>query len=195
MQQDRVEVLQRPYQERRAPLEQLFTDRTLTAPWVLVPMTTDLAKAREWLETWTDVSGVEGLLIKPLTSKYLPSYRGWTKVRRRDTTEAIIGAVTGTLTHPGLLVLARHDQAGRLRAVGRTVPLRPEQARQVGEHLSVAGPGHPFEGVRFAASWGSRDVLDVVLVRPDLVAEVSADRAVDLGVFRHRSGSSGSAWT
>ncbi len=185
LQLDGEELLRRPYRDRRTQLEKLFTDRALTAPWTLCPMTTDLAKAREWLETWTDVSGVEGLVIKPLTSRYLAGYRGWTKIRRRDTTEAIIGAVTGTLTRPGLLVLGRLDQAGRLRAVGRTVPLRPDTSRQVGEHLAAAGPGHPFEGVRFASAWGSRDVLDVVLVRPGLVAEVSADRAVDLGVFRH----------
>ncbi|MFE5621119.1 hypothetical protein ACFQ8S_03555 [Streptomyces virginiae] len=108
-------------------------------------MTTDLAKAREWLETWTDVTGVEGLVIKPLTSKYLPGY-AWTKIRRRDTTEAIIGAVTGTLTCPQLLVLGRYDQGGRLRAVGRTVPLRPDAARQVAEHLTAAAPGHPWTG-------------------------------------------------
>ncbi|WP_327364683.1 ATP-dependent DNA ligase [Streptomyces sp. NBC_01296] len=185
LQLDGEELLRRPYRDRRTQLEKLFTDRALTAPWTLCPMTTDLAKAREWLETWTDVSGVEGLVIKPLTSRYLAGYRGWTKIRRRDTTEAIIGAVTGTLTRPGLLVLGRLEQAGRLRAVGRTVPLRPDTSRQVGEHLAAAGPGHPFEGVRFASAWGSRDVLDVVPVRPDLVAEVSADRAVDLGVFRH----------
>ncbi|WP_338120200.1 hypothetical protein [Streptomyces agglomeratus] len=58
-------------------------------------------------------------------------------------------------------------------------------SRQVGEHLAEAGPGHPFEGVRFTAAWGSCDVLETVLVRPDVVAEVSADRAVDRGVFRH----------
>lgn len=40
-------------------------------------MTTDLAKAREGLQTWTDVSGVEGIVVKPLTSRYLPAYRGW----------------------------------------------------------------------------------------------------------------------
>ncbi|MFK0258432.1 ATP-dependent DNA ligase [Streptomyces sp. NPDC090445] len=185
MQLDGEELLQWPYVERRTLLETLFTDYALTAPWTLCPMTTDLAKARERLETWTDVSGVEGLVIKPLTSQYLAGYRGWTKIRRRDSTEAIIGAVTGTLTRPGLLVLGRYDTGGRLRAVGRTVPLRPEVSRQVGEHLAAAGPGHPFDGVRFAASWGSRDLLDVVPVRPDLVAEVSADRAVDQGVFRH----------
>ncbi|MFG2298995.1 hypothetical protein [Streptomyces sp. NPDC048603] len=86
---------------------------------------------------------------------------------------------------PGLIVLGRHDTGGRLCAVGRTVPLRPDVSRQVGEHLAAADPGHPFEVVRFTASWGSGDVLDVTLVRPDVVAKVSADRAVDQGVLRH----------
>ncbi|MET9960073.1 ATP-dependent DNA ligase [Streptomyces sp. NPDC006326] len=185
LQQDGEELLHLPYQERRARLESLFTTRALTAPWTLCAMTTDLATAREWLESWTDVSGVEGIVIKLLASRYLPSYRGWTKIRRRDTTEAIIGAITGTLARPQLLVLGRHDQDGRLRAVARTVPLRPEAAKQVGEHLAAARPGHPWTGVIFASAWGSRDVLDVVLVRPELVAEFSADRAVDRGVFRH----------
>ena len=100
--------------------------------------------------------------------------------------ERSVGAITGTLTRPQLLVLGRHDQDGRLRAVGRTVPLRPDAARQVAEHLTAAAPGHPWEGVRFSATWGSRDVLDTTLVRPGLVAEVSADRAVDRGgVYRH----------
>ncbi|MFE2879205.1 ATP-dependent DNA ligase [Streptomyces roseus] len=186
LQLDGVETLNLPYGERRRRLEVLFSARALTAPWTLCPMTTDLATAQEWLQSWTDVSGVEGLVIKPLTSKYLPNTRGWTKVRRRDTTEAVIGAITGTLTRPGLLVLGRYDEEGRLRTVGRTVALRPEQARQVAEHLAAAEPGHPWAGVRFAASWGSRDVLDAVLVRPEAVAEISADRAIDHGgIFRH----------
>ncbi|MEV7730129.1 hypothetical protein AB0P15_36265 [Streptomyces sp. NPDC087917] len=82
--------------------------------------------------------------------------------------------------------MGRHDDIGRLRTVGRTVPLGPEQARQVAAHLAPAEPGHPWEGVRFAASWSSSDTLDTTLVRPDLVAEISADRAVDRGgVWRH----------
>ncbi|MGW7458445.1 ATP-dependent DNA ligase [Streptomyces sp. NPDC054797] len=179
LQLEGMELLARPYRERRALLEDLFTDHAVTAPWTLCPMTTDLATAREWLESWTDVSGVEGVVARGVNQPYRPAVRGWTKVRRRDTTEAVIGAITGTLTCPQLLVLGRHDPSGRLRAVGRTVPLRPEQARQVGEHLAATDPGHPWERVRFASAWGSRDVLDVVLVRPELVGEVSADRAVD----------------
>ncbi|MFE5861517.1 ATP-dependent DNA ligase [Streptomyces virginiae] len=186
LQQDGQELLARPYAERRALLENLFSEHALTAPWTLCPMTTDLAQAREWLEPWTDVSGVEGILVKSMSQRYLPGYRGWTKIRRRDTTEAIIGAITGTLTRPQLLVLGRHDQNRRLRAVGRTVPLRPDAARQVAEHLTAATPGHPWEGVRFSATWGSRDVLDTTLIYPVLIAEVSADRAIDHGgVFRH----------
>ncbi|MFE1413437.1 ATP-dependent DNA ligase [Streptomyces sp. NPDC058746] len=154
LQLDGQELLQRPYSDRRARLEALLADHALTAPWTLCPMTTDVATAREWLESWTDVSGVEGILIKPLTSKYLPSYRRWTKIRRRDTTEAVIGAVTGTYARPQLLILGRHDETGRLRTVGRTVPLRPAQARQVADHLTAADPGHPWTGARFTASWG-----------------------------------------
>lgn len=186
LQQDGQELLRRPYAERRSLLENLFSEHALTAPWTLCPMTTDLAKAQEWLHSWTDVSGVEGILIKRMSQRYLPGYRGWTKIRRRDTTEAIIGAVTGTLTRLQLLVLGRHDQDGRLRAVGRTVPLRPDAARQVAEHLTPAAPGHPWTGVKFSATWGSRDVLDTTLVHPALVAEVSADRAIDHGgLYRH----------
>ncbi|MFE9933581.1 hypothetical protein [Streptomyces sp. NPDC005533] len=128
---------------------------------------------------------MEGILIKPLNSRYLPGYRGWTKIRRRDTTEAIVGAITGTLTRPQLLVLGRYDTDGRLRAVGWTVPLRPDAARQGAEHLTAAAPG-TRGGPKFSAAWGSRDVLDTTLVHPGLVAEVSADRAIDHGgVFRH----------
>ncbi|MFD5891971.1 ATP-dependent DNA ligase [Streptomyces sp. NPDC060334] len=186
LQADGTELLHLPYRERRRRLEVLFAARGLSAPWTLCPMTTDLAKAREWLESWTDVSGVEGILIKNTNQRYLPNHRGWTKIRRRDTTEAIIGGVTGNLARPQLLVLGRHDDTGWLRAVGRTAPLRPDQVRQVAERLTAASPGHPWTGARFSATWGSRDILEVVLVDPGLVAEISADTAVDRGdVHRH----------
>ncbi|MFD3780323.1 hypothetical protein [Streptomyces sp. NPDC058612] len=63
LQIDGIELLALPYAERRR-LEVLFAARALTAPWTLCPMTTDPDRAREWLEDWTDVSGVEGILVK-----------------------------------------------------------------------------------------------------------------------------------
>lgn len=187
LQQDGVELLRQPYWQRRQRLERLFATHRLGAPWTLCPMTTELVKAEQWLETWSGaVAGLEGIVVKPMRQPYQPGSRGWYKLRRRDTTEAIIGATTGTFARPQLLLLGRHDQHGHLRPVGRTGPLRPEAARLVAGSLTAAGEEHPWRGMRFSSAWGSRDILQVTLVAPDLVAEVSADTAVDYGgVYRH----------
>ncbi|MET7296579.1 hypothetical protein ABZS79_31495 [Streptomyces griseoloalbus] len=63
LQVDGQELLQVPYGERRAQLERLFTDRELSARWTLCPKTTDVATAREWLTSWRQVPGVEGLVV------------------------------------------------------------------------------------------------------------------------------------
>jgi hypothetical protein len=86
-------------------LEGLFCERGLTPPWTLCPMTTDPVVAQEWLTSWMEVPGVEGLVIKGMRQRYLPGARGWFKVRRRETTEAIVD-------------LVRED----------TVPLKPDSA-------------------------------------------------------------------
>lgn len=179
-------LMPRPYTERRAELEALFAEHALTAPWTLCPMTTHPALAREWLEEWTEVPGLEGLVLKPLNGRYTPGRRGgWSKIRRRDTTEAIVGAVTGTLARPQLLVLGRYDTDGTLRSVGRTTVLRPDVARQLTGRLTPGGPEHPWAGAKFTSAWGTREPLDVLLVAPELVAEISADTALDHGVYRH----------
>ncbi|MER5570486.1 ATP-dependent DNA ligase [Streptomyces goshikiensis] len=131
LQADGQELLHLPYRERRARLQDLFANHALTAPWTLCPMTTDLTTAREWLESWTDVSGVEGILIKGQSQRYLPGYR---QIRRRDTTEAVIGAVTGTLTRvlrdlPGLFGAQRDRAADRAQPARFVVPTEDEELR------------------------------------------------------------------
>ncbi|THA53271.1 ATP-dependent DNA ligase [Streptomyces sp. A1136] len=186
LQEDGVEVLRHPYRQRRLRLETLFSTHRLKTPWTLCPMTTDLITAQKWLETWTDVPGLEGVVVKAMNQPYRPGYRGWYKLRRRDTVEAIIGAITGTLLRPQLLLLGRHDSHDHLRPIGRTVPLRAEAARLVAASITAADEDHPWTGMRFATTWGSRDALDVTLVRPELVAEISADTSVDHGgIYRH----------
>ena len=54
-------------------------------------------------------------------------------------------------------------------------------ARDLAERLTPAGPGHPWEGVRFS-TWWSRTPLDVVLVEPVLVAEITVDTAQERGI-------------
>nr|WSS66283.1 ATP-dependent DNA ligase [Streptomyces sp. NBC_01177] len=185
LQNEGQELLDEPFERRREVLEALFADRRLGPPWTLCPSTTDPAIADEWLYEWTDVPGVEGVVVKSLTGRYRPGVRGWTKVRRRNSTEALIGAVTGSLSRPQVLLLGRYDTTGRLRLVGKTVPLKPGQAQDVADHLTAAGPDHPWTGVRFTASWNSRTPLEPILVAPVLVAEFSADVSQDHGAWRH----------
>ncbi|GGW85793.1 hypothetical protein AB0E64_38425 [Streptomyces caelestis] len=104
----------------------------------------------------------------------------------RETTEAIVGAVTGALAAPRSLLLGRYDERGRLQYTGRTTTLTQTASSTVAGLLAPAGPGHPWTGWSFSAGWGTRETLDVTLVRPELVVEVGADVARDAaGRWRH----------
>lgn len=188
LQIDGTELLREPYAARRAALEELFTRHRLTAPWTLRPQTSEVKTAQEWLTSWTEVSGLEGIVIKGGAQRYLPGVRGWFKIRRRDTTEAIVGGITGSPDRPRTAFLGRYDQGGTLRLVARTTPLHPEVARGLSERLTAAGPAHPWAGARFTTSWGSRTPLDVILVEPDTVTEIDVDTARDRGAWRHPVG-------
>ncbi|MEU8735409.1 ATP-dependent DNA ligase [Streptomyces tendae] len=173
-----------PYVRRRTALEALFADTPLTAPFTLCPSTTDPATARDWL-TWTS-AGLEGLCFKRLSESYRPGARAWGKYKVRVTTEAIVGAVTGPPAAPRTLLLGRYDDTGRLRYTGRTVALAGTATAALADALELATGRHPWTGRTFTAGWGSRDVLDVTLVDPQLVVEVAVDVARDgAGRWRH----------
>lgn len=172
------------YARRRTVLETLFAHTPLTAPFTLCPSTTDPDTARDWL-TWTS-AGLEGLCFKRLAEPYRPGTRAWGKYKVRTTTEAIVGAVTGSAAALRTLLLGRYDESGRLRYIGRTVPLDRTAATSLGTALAPTRGRHPRTGRTFAAGWGSRDVLDVALIDPQLVVEVAVDVARDgAGRWRH----------
>lgn len=180
-------LMGRPYRERRATIEELFASGQAHPPLNLCPATTDAATARGWLDLWGP-DNVEGLVLKPTGGSYRPGRHrgGWRKWRLRDSREAVIGAVTGTPQLPGITLLGRWDDTGRLRYLGRTARLRADQARKVGGVLQPASPGHPWEGWQFSASWGTKEKLTVRLVEPAAVAEVSVDVSrVANGGWRH----------
>ncbi|MET9661600.1 hypothetical protein [Streptomyces sp. NPDC006510] len=102
-----------------------------------------------------------------------------------ETTEAIVGAVTGSLTAPRGLLLGRYDD-GRLKYTGRTTTLTRTASTTVAGQLASAQHGHPWTGWSFSAGWGSRETLNVTLVEPELVVEVGVDVARDAaGRWRH----------
>lgn len=175
-----------PYTERRQVLGSLFRERRLAPPWTLCPTAAadDLDTIRTWL-SWAP-AGIEGIVAKNPAQRYLPGRRAWGKLRVRSSSEAIPAAVTGTRRNPSSVLLGRYDLAHRLRYTGRTTPLPPAARTELAPLLAPAAGEHPWTGRRFSAGWGTKDLLDVTLVDPQLVAEVSADVALDAaGRWRH----------
>ncbi|MFD5721498.1 hypothetical protein [Streptomyces sp. NPDC127036] len=101
------------------------------------------------------------------------------KYKPRETTEAIVGGMTGTLAASRTLLLARYDAGGDLQYVGRTTTLPAAASSTIAPLLTAASGEHPWTGWTFSAGWGSRETLDVTLVQPDVVGEVGVDVARD----------------
>ncbi|MFJ3161393.1 ATP dependent DNA ligase [Streptomyces kanasensis] len=86
------------------------------------------------------------------------------------------------LAAPRTVLLGRYDTAGRLRYVGRTTTLSQAVGRALADRFAPApAGGHPWEGWAFVAGWGTSRLLDVRLVRPDVVLEVAVDVAREAG--------------
>ncbi|MFJ4276123.1 hypothetical protein ACIP29_36905 [Streptomyces coelicoflavus] len=76
---------------------------------------------------------------------------------------------------PRTLLLGCYDGTGRLRYTGRTAPFARTGATGLAAALAPTVGGHPWAGRAFTAGWGSRAVLDVTFVVPQLVVEVAVD--------------------
>src|SRR5690606_25585644 len=109
----------RSLRERREDLEDVAV--AWRPPLQLTPSTTDEETARRWFIDYR-VAGVEGLVVKAASSRYTPGRRTWVKVKSRESTEVIVGAVTGSLTRPETVV-AGAVRAGVLKIIGKTTPL------------------------------------------------------------------------
>jgi len=187
---DRV-VMADPLARRREQLVGLLAGAP--PPLTLCPQTTDPAQALGWLDDWS-AAGVEGLVIKGLATPYQPGRRAWAKLRARSTTEAIVGGVTGTMSAPETVLLGRLDDTGRLRYVGRTVPLAAYQRRELAGSLTPPGRtrgdiDHPWP-LPLPAEWmgqlGSTTPLTYHRVAPVVIAEVEVDAAYEYGRWRHQ---------
>ncbi|MES9520677.1 hypothetical protein [Streptomyces capoamus] len=63
------------------------------------------------------------------------------KYKVRETSEEIVGSVTGSLTTPRTLLLGRFDTEGRLQYVGRTTLVEPELMVGVGVDVTPDASG------------------------------------------------------
>lgn len=72
-------------------------------PLQLSPTTEDTSVARAWMADYRP-AGIEGLVVKGVTTRYTPGKRNWIKVKSRATHEVIVGAVIGPLARPVTVV-------------------------------------------------------------------------------------------
>jgi ATP-dependent DNA ligase len=170
------------WRDRRAALERLAG--RWAPPLQLSPVTADPDEALQWSEDYRP-AGVEGLVAKGATTPYRPGRREWLKVKSWESTEVVAGGVIGTLERPSQLVAGRFRD-GELVVVGRTSPLSPAQAAELAAVLRPAGPDHPWpDRIGTGAFGGGRLSVPLTRVAPEVVVEVSADAALQAGVFRH----------
>jgi ATP-dependent DNA ligase len=127
--------------------------------------------------------GIEGIVAKGRADPYRPGQRGWVKVKIRETADALVGAVVGSLAQPRRLVLGRIDDAGALHVAGSTHQLQPRQQAEVGALLKPPTEPHPWPAT-LSLAWGS-DRVEIVHVTPTVQVEVVADAAMDGGRWRH----------
>ncbi|RFU20218.1 ATP-dependent DNA ligase [Geodermatophilus marinus] len=172
----------RRLRERRAALEELAA--RWAPPLQLSPVTTDPAEAARWSAEWR-AAGVEGVVAKGAGTRYAPGRREWLKVKSWETTEVLAGAVIGPLDRPSQLVAGR-VRAGELVVVGRTGPLSPAQSAELAAVLRPAREDHPWpDRIGTGRFGGGRLAIPITRVAPGVVVEVSADAALQAGVFRH----------
>lgn len=172
-----------PLTTRRELLTELAAD--WEPPLNLSPSTSDRDEAAEW---FTDLAsaGIEGLVVKGASQPYTGD-RQWLKVRHRHPVDVLCAAVTGSIRRPSTLVLGLPVH-GRLRIVGRTVPLKREVSLLVGRMLEPADESHPWPeeiSPRILDRFTDRtDPVHLTRVEP-VAMEISADTAFENGSFRH----------
>jgi ATP-dependent DNA ligase len=159
-------LLDLPQSERRLRLEELGKEIGLE----LTPTATDPSDAEQWLRE------AEGVVAKELSAPYRPGERvGMLKIKRIRTIDAVVmgwrpGKEPDTV---GSLILGLYDEHGRLREVGHTSGFRAKEKRELVGRLAPYETGERGKGD--PSRWASDRELEWVMLRPELVVEVTFD--------------------
>jgi hypothetical protein len=106
-------------------------------------------------------------------------------VKRRYTVDVIVGGVLGPIDRPEVMIAGRY-RGDQLVQVGRTVPLTAAQSAALGAVLRPAGTDHSWPDEVGTGRWTGKDsTVPLTKVAPTVVAEVTADAALQAGAWRH----------
>jgi len=168
-------LLELPYLERRAALEELISD-----PVELTPMVRTAEEAEHWLQE------AEGVIAKEAAAVYRPGERvGMVKIKRVRTIDAVVmgwrpGKAENTV---GALILGLYDdETGDLREVGHSSGFSAKEKRELVGQLAPYETGERGSGE--PSRWSAGRDLEWVTLRPELVVEVTFDHTSG-GRIRH----------
>jgi ATP-dependent DNA ligase len=178
-----------PLDRRRAALCESVTvsgDRVIG----ITPQTDDPGRAGEWFTRY-EGAGLDGVVAKSPSQRYLPGERGWIKVKHLRTVDAVVGGFREAKTGNGIgsLLLGLYDEDGVFHHVGHTSSFNAGERREIRTMLEPLIGGESFGGGRTpgAPSRWTRDAdASWTPVRPELVCEVSFDH-LQGSRFRHAS--------
>ena len=195
----RTDLRGTPQSERRALLEKVLGKSK--PPLFVTPMTRDRGAAVDWL-TRFEGAGLDGVIAKPESSRYLPGKRAMLKVKHARTAECV---VAGFRWHKsgkdavGSLLLGLYDDRGALQHVGVTssftMAMRKQLVKELAPLRKNAMEGHPWREWAGAAAessrmpggqsrWSAGKDLSWEPLRPERVCEVKYDH-MQGDRFRH----------
>jgi ATP-dependent DNA ligase len=175
-------LLERPFGERRARLEQLVrVDQRVH----LTPATDDVETARRWFTDF-EGAGLDGVIVKPLTLPYRPDQRVMTKVKHERTADCVVAGFRWHKSGPivGSLLLGLYDDTGQLRHIGVVASFTAARRKQLVDELApyrVDDAEHPWTGDPehgpggAGSRWNAGKDLSFVALRPELVVEIAYD--------------------
>jgi ATP-dependent DNA ligase len=109
-------LLELPFSERRAALEQVFEPGEHAH---LTPTTDEVDVARQWFDIF-EGAGLDGLIGKASDGQYLPGKRAMLKIKHKRTADCVVGGFrwhkSGNVV--GSLLLGLYDSVGMLHNVG-----------------------------------------------------------------------------
>ncbi len=182
-------LLEKPFEERRAQLEEFFEDVGDHSDLSLTPFTRDLRKAKKWLGQ-RHVS-VDGVVAKRLDLPYQPGERAMLKIKTLRTADCVVGGFRYESSRKmvGSLLLGLYDNQGLLHHVGFTSALPDLEKPALTKRLEklVAPPGFTGDAPGGPSRWSTARSAEWQPLSPKLVVEVRYDHMTG-NRFRHGTG-------
>lgn len=179
-------LLEHPFAERRAALEDFFVGLDAHAGIVLSPYTRDRSKAKRWLSKRQ--VGIDGIVAKRLDERYLAGERAMLKIKLLRTVDCVVGGFRYEIGRKqvGSLLLGLYDAEGLLHHVGFTSSLSDQEKPALTARLEklIGKPGFTGNAPGGPSRWSNDKSGEWQPLRPKLVVEVKYDHVTGTR-FRH----------